>query len=66
MAFDTPTVGGTENILMAAVLAEGETIIQNAAREPEVVDLAVMLTKMGARIDGIGTEIDQDKGRRGA
>ena len=62
VAFDTPTVGGTENILMAAVLAEGETIIQNAAREPEVVDLAVMLTQMGARIDGIGTEMIRIKG----
>ncbi len=62
VAFDSPTVGGTENILMAAVLAEGETIIQNAAREPEVVDLAVMLTKMGASIDGIGTETIRIKG----
>src|SRR5208337_3947323 len=62
IAFDAPTVGGTENILMAAVLAEGETILQNAAREPEVVDLAVMLTQMGARIDGIGTEQIRIKG----
>jgi len=57
VAFDTPTVGGTENILMAAVTAEGETIIQNAAREPEVVDLALMLRRMGAKIDGIGSEV---------
>ena len=62
VVFDTPTVGGTENILMAAVLAEGETILQNAAREPEVVDLAVMLTQMGARIDGIGTELIRIRG----
>jgi UDP-N-acetylglucosamine 1-carboxyvinyltransferase len=62
VAFDAPTVGGTENILMAAVLAEGETIIQNAAREPEVVDLAAMLTQMGARIDGIGTETIRIRG----
>jgi UDP-N-acetylglucosamine 1-carboxyvinyltransferase len=62
VSFDAPTVGGTENILMAAVLAEGETIIQNAAREPEVVDLAVMLTQMGARIDGIGTEVIRVRG----
>ncbi len=62
VAFDAPTVGGTENILMAAVLAEGETIIENAAREPEVVDLAVMLTQMGARIDGIGTELIRIRG----
>ncbi len=62
VAFDSSTVGGTENILMAAVLAEGETIIQNAAREPEVVDLADMLVKMGAQIDGIGTETLRIKG----
>ncbi len=62
VAFDAPTVGGTENILMAAVLAEGETILQNAAREPEVVDLALMLTQMGARIDGIGTEMIRIRG----
>jgi len=62
VVFDAPTVGGTENILMAAVLAEGETILQNAAREPEVVDLAVMLTQMGARIDGIGTEVIRIRG----
>ena len=62
VVFDAPTVGGTENILMAAVLAEGETTIQNAAREPEVVDLAVMLTQMGARIDGIGTELIRIRG----
>ncbi|HOV89249.1 MAG TPA: UDP-N-acetylglucosamine 1-carboxyvinyltransferase [Syntrophorhabdaceae bacterium] len=55
--FDTTTVGGTENIMMAAVMAKGDTIIENAAREPEVVDLARMLKKMGARIEGEGTEI---------
>lgn len=53
--FDRITVTGTEDILMAAVLARGETVIQNAAREPEVVDLAELLTKMGARIEGAGT-----------
>jgi UDP-N-acetylglucosamine 1-carboxyvinyltransferase len=62
VVFDTPTVGGTENLLMAAVLAEGETVIQNAAREPEVGDLAAMLAKMGARIDGIGTEVIRVRG----
>lgn len=62
VAFDMPTVGGTENILMAAVTAEGETIIQNAAREPEVVDLALMLKRMGARIDGIGKEVIRIRG----
>ncbi len=64
VAFDTPTVGGTENILMAAALAEGETVIQNAAREPEVVDLALMLTRMGAKIDGIGDELIRIRGVR--
>jgi UDP-N-acetylglucosamine 1-carboxyvinyltransferase len=53
---DMITVTGTENLLMAAVLAEGETVLENAAREPEVTDLAHLLVKMGAKIDGIGTE----------
>ncbi|MBN2382590.1 UDP-N-acetylglucosamine 1-carboxyvinyltransferase [bacterium] len=53
---DIPTVTGTENIMMAAVLAEGETIIENAAMEPEISDLAMALIKMGARISGHGTE----------
>ena len=53
--FDRITVTGTEDVLMAAVLAEGETVIDNAAREPEVQDLAALLIKMGARIDGAGT-----------
>jgi UDP-N-acetylglucosamine 1-carboxyvinyltransferase len=52
---DFPSVGATENIMMAAVLAEGTTIIDNAAREPEIVDLCEMLAAMGAQIDGIGT-----------
>ena len=52
---DMPTVGGTENILMAAVLAEGHSVIRNAAREPEIVDLANFLTTLGARISGAGT-----------
>jgi UDP-N-acetylglucosamine 1-carboxyvinyltransferase len=54
-SFDKITVTGTEDILMAAVLAEGETVLQNCAREPEVVDLAELLTKMGAKIEGAGT-----------
>ncbi len=54
--FDTVTVTGTENILMAAALADGETIIENAAREPEVVDLANCLIAMGAKITGAGTD----------
>lgn len=52
---DMVTVTGTENIMMAAVLAEGTTVIENAAREPEVIDLAACLNKMGARITGAGT-----------
>ena len=55
LIFDTVTVTGTENLMMAAVLAKGETIIENAAREPEVVDLANFLTRMGAQIEGAGT-----------
>ena len=53
---DFPSVGATENIMMAAVLAEGTTYIDNAAREPEIVDLAIFLTSMGAKITGAGTE----------
>src|SRR4051812_34343029 len=52
---DFPSVGATENLVMAAVLAEGTTVIDNAAREPEIVDICSMLTAMGARIDGAGT-----------
>ncbi len=55
IVFDTVTVTGTENLLMAAVLADGETVLENAAREPEVTDLANYLVRMGARIDGIGS-----------
>ena len=54
--FDMVTVGGTENILMAAVLADGVTTIRNAAREPEITDLAQMLIKMGAKIEGLDTD----------
>jgi UDP-N-acetylglucosamine 1-carboxyvinyltransferase len=53
---DMITVTGTENLLMAATLAEGETVLENAAREPEVTDLANLLVAMGAKIDGIGTD----------
>ncbi|MBV8931652.1 MAG: UDP-N-acetylglucosamine 1-carboxyvinyltransferase, partial [Kutzneria sp.] len=52
---DFPSVGATENILMAAVLANGTTVIDNAAREPEIVDLCTMLAQMGAKIEGAGT-----------
>ncbi|HET9847578.1 MAG TPA: UDP-N-acetylglucosamine 1-carboxyvinyltransferase, partial [Candidatus Dormibacteraeota bacterium] len=54
---DMPTVTGTENLMMAAATADGNTTIHNAAREPHVVDLAMFLGKMGARIDGIGTDV---------
>ena len=55
IAFDFPSVGATENALMAAALAKGTTVIENAAREPELVDLAAFLNHMGARIHGAGT-----------
>lgn len=55
IGLDFPSVGATENILMAAVLARGTTVIDNAAREPEIIDLAQLLAQMGARIDGAGT-----------
>ena len=57
ISFDLPTVGGTENLLMAASLAEGETVLENAAREPEIVQLAEALNSMGAKIEGAGTAI---------
>jgi len=59
---DMVTVTGTENLMMAACLAEGETIIENAAREPEVVDLANCLVAMGARISGAGTDVIRIQG----
>lgn len=65
ITFDLPTVGGTENLLMAAALAEGETILENAAREPEVVDLANFLLACGARIEGQGTSCIRVQGVTG-
>ena len=59
---DMVTVTGTENLMMAAVLADGETIIENAAREPEVVDLANCLVSMGAQISGAGTDVIRIRG----
>jgi UDP-N-acetylglucosamine 1-carboxyvinyltransferase len=59
---DTPSVGATENIIMAASLADGITIIENAAQEPEIVDLANYMNKMGARIKGAGTDIIKVEG----
>ncbi len=60
--FDFPTVGGTENVLMAACLARGETVLENAAREPEIVDLAEFLNCCGAHIEGQGTNIIRVEG----
>jgi UDP-N-acetylglucosamine 1-carboxyvinyltransferase len=62
IVFDKITVTGTEDLLMAATLAEGETILQNCAREPEVADLAALLNKMGAKIVGAGTATMHVKG----
>lgn len=59
---DFPSVGATENIIMAAVLAEGKTIITNAAMEPEIVDLQNFLNKMGAKIEGAGTNVIKIEG----
>jgi UDP-N-acetylglucosamine 1-carboxyvinyltransferase len=63
--FDRITVTGTEDVLMAAVLADGETVIENAAREPEVQDLAALLNAMGARIEGAGTPTIRVRGVSG-
>lgn len=63
ITFDFPTVGGTENILMAATLAEGKTVIRNAAKEPEIVDLARALKRAGAYIEGEGTDVIVVEGR---
>ncbi len=62
ISFDIVTVTGTENLMMAASLADGETVLENAAREPEVVDLAAALTGMGARIEGAGTDVIRIRG----
>ncbi len=62
ITFDIPTVGGTEHLLMAASLAEGTTILRNAAREPEVADLAEFLNACGAKISGHGTDVIHIRG----
>jgi UDP-N-acetylglucosamine 1-carboxyvinyltransferase len=64
IVMDLVTVTGTENLMMAAALAEGETLIENAAREPEVVDLARCLTAMGAKIEGAGSDVIRITGVR--
>lgn len=62
ISFDTVTVTGTENLMMAAALAKGETVLENAAREPEITDLANALIQMGAKIEGAGTDIIRIQG----
>ncbi len=62
VAFEAPTVGGTQNVLLASALGEGEVTIENAALEPEVADLAALLNAMGARVEGAGTPIIQVRG----
>jgi len=62
ISFDTVTVTGTENLMMAAALARGRTVLQNAAMEPEVVDLANVLNKMGAKVTGGGTNVIEIEG----
>jgi len=62
ISFDTATVTGTENLMMAAALAKGKTTLQNAAMEPEVIDLANVLSKMGAKIAGAGTNLIEIEG----
>ncbi len=62
--FAFPSVGATENLLMAAVLAQGETVIQNAAREPEIVDLANFLNEMGAEVRGAGSPVIRISGKK--
>ncbi len=63
IVLDFPTVGGTENLMMAATIAKGKTVIRNAAREPEIVDLARALKSAGAEIEGEGTDVIEIKGR---
>src|SRR5207237_5898177 len=62
IVFDKITVTGTEDLLMAATLANGETVMENCAREPEVADLAALLNKMGAKIEGAGTSTIRIRG----
>lgn len=62
---DFPSVGATENLMMAATLAQGTTVIRNAAREPEIVDLQTFLNKMGAKVSGAGTDVIRIEGVEG-
>jgi UDP-N-acetylglucosamine 1-carboxyvinyltransferase len=63
VGFEFPSVGATENVMMAAVLADGESVLENCAREPEIVDLARALRAMGAQIEGEGTEVIRIQGK---
>ncbi|OFZ54304.1 MAG: UDP-N-acetylglucosamine 1-carboxyvinyltransferase [Bdellovibrionales bacterium RIFOXYC1_FULL_54_43] len=63
IVFEFPSVGATENVLMAAVLARGESVLENCAREPEIIDLARALKAMGAEIEGEGTEVIRVQGK---
>ena len=65
IVLDFPSVGATENLITAAVLAKGETIIENAAREPEITDLTAFLNRMGAHILGAGTSTIHIEGVEG-
>ena len=62
IVLEFPSVGATENLLTAAVLAKGETVIENAAREPEITDLAAFLNRMGAHVIGAGTSTIEVEG----
>ena len=62
VVLEFPSVGATENLLTAAVLAKGQTVIENAAREPEITDLAAMLNRMGAQVVGAGTSTIEVEG----
>jgi UDP-N-acetylglucosamine 1-carboxyvinyltransferase len=64
VSFEFPSVGATQNLMMAAALAEGETLLENCAREPEIIDLANALIAMGAEIEGAGTEVIQIQGKK--
>ena len=63
IVFPKVSVGATHNVLLAAALAKGETVIENAAREPEIGDVALCLSKMGAKVEGIGTSVLRIQGR---
>src|SRR5919201_618978 len=65
IVLDFPSVGATENLLTAAVLAKGQTVLENAAREPEITDLATFLNRMGSKVEGAGTSTIEVEGVEG-